>query len=128
RGAGARQRSQSPVRHLVPSHPAAPDEGVPSRTRTWTSLSASVTHCLPVVSRVTRAQALATLGINGDALAIAPVRTPIARYLFPELNLVSQLAQRFHSVGRKPLFYIHDIREPLMMKARRVHCFLNIHS
>src|SRR5581483_8707497 len=128
RGAAARQKFRLPVRLPAPTCPAGRDAAAPSRTPKSTSLSASVTHCLSVITNVAGAQALAGFQINLDTLAVAPVRLPVFPFTFAKLDFIPHLSQQLRGVGRKPLFDIGDVGGCLVMEAARIHRSLNVHA
>ena len=61
------------------------------------------------------------LWIYGDALSIAPVS-------FADLYLISKCPQCVYRGIGEPRFQIKNVRQVLMMKAGRIHSFLNIQS
>src|SRR5438876_8885271 len=83
---------------------------------------------LPIISDVARPQSLVSLRINGNALAITPIRGPLAGFINAELDLVAHFPERLYCIRREPLFNARHIRQPLVVKACSVHRLLNIHA
>src|SRR5438105_13515274 len=70
-----------------------------------------------IIAGVAGAQALSRFGINGNALAVAPVAVG--------LDLVSARFKRLDGIGREAAtFEVELVRHPLIVKSRRVNCLL----
>lgn len=63
---------------------------------------------------------LAGLGIDRDALAVAPMVTLLER--------VALGGQFFRGIGGKVGFDVKDVRQVLMVKARRIHGLLDVEA
>src|SRR5579872_638403 len=94
----------------------------------WTPLiELLIAYRFAVISDVACAQALVGFEIDRGTFSVAPVGHPISCHRFSDLDLMSHLFEQGYGVRGEPLLYIHDIWHPLIVEARRVHCFLNIH-
>src|ERR1700689_1439132 len=80
--------------------------------------SASVAYRLPVVSSVARAEALASLGPDHDALPISPKML--------DLELMPHGTKNIHCIGRQAVLDENLIGKPLMMKPGDIDRCLNI--
>src|SRR5438876_2916313 len=83
---------------------------------------------LPIISYVACAQPLVSLRINGDTLAVTPIRRPLAGFIDAELDLVAHFPEHLYCIRREPLFNARYIRQRLVVKAGSVHCLLNVHA
>src|ERR1035437_6983632 len=81
-------------------------------------ISLLVTYRMTVVAAIAGAQAVAGFRIHEDALAIAPIPVAIALIV---REVVSHLLESVECIRRDPLLHIFDIRQPLIMKAWRIH-------
>src|SRR5882724_12576936 len=75
---------------------------------------------LPVVPPITGAQARSPFWVNHDAFSVAPLAF--------RLHPVAHSLKRLDDLGSESLLHPRDIRQPLMMKAWRVHRLLNVHA
>src|SRR5579872_3216850 len=87
-----------------------------------------IAYSLAVISDVACARALVGFEIDRGTFSVAPVGRPIPCHSFSDLDLVSHLFEQGYGVRGKPLLNIHDIWHPLIVEARCVHCFLNVHA
>src|SRR5579859_3943476 len=87
-----------------------------------------VSYRLPVVPAVTRTEPIASLLVDRDALRVAPIRRFVGSIVEADLNRVSHLPQQVDRVGGKPFLHVDHIGHPLIVEARRVDRFLNVHA
>src|SRR6266704_659683 len=83
---------------------------------------------LPIISYVACAKPLVSLRINGDTLAVTPIRRPLAGFIDAELDLVAHFPEHLYCIRREPLFNARYIRQRLVVKVGSVHCLLNVHA
>src|SRR5581483_2119101 len=117
-GVAGQRIFRSPARLRAPTHRAGPDAAAPLHRRTSKSLSASVTHCLSVISSVARAQQFSAPEIDHNTLRIAP---GMAIH-----NLLSFSLQKTNRIERNPVLYHQTVRKPLVVKTKRIHRRLQV--
>src|SRR5581483_34700 len=98
RSARAPRIFRPPRPRRAPIDRAARDAAAASRTRKWTRPESSVAHRLPgIVARIAGPQPLPVLGINHDALTVAP--SPARRILLHRHDVMAALLQDALRVG-----------------------------
>src|ERR1700741_3148649 len=104
------------------SQPKLPRHPIRLRPSTIAVLvSYSLAVAIPTIGST---QTVTCLGIDGDALGVAPIRRNLVTATQTDLNVVPHLSQRIQCIGREVLFHIDDIGQPLVVKSRRIYRFL----
>src|SRR5260370_29981463 len=80
------------------------------------TIAVLVSYSLPVaIPPIGGTQTVTCLGIDGNALSVAPIGRNMVTAPQTDLNVVCHLSQRTQSSGSKVFFHFDDIPHPLLM-------------